>query len=78
MLSPVPDLSSWMTSPQAATALGCSVRTVHRHIEAGTLRAERIATGPNGAYLISRRDVERLAAKLAAERAAKIAAESVA
>lgn len=62
------DLNAWMTSPQAASALGCSVRTVHRLIEAGDLTAERISTGPNGAYLISRHDVEALINKRDADR----------
>jgi len=54
-----PDL---MTSPQAAQLLGCSARTVHRLILRGTLKpAMRLDTGPNGAFLFKRSDVERLA-----------------
>jgi excisionase family DNA binding protein len=36
---PIPDVRQWMTRRAAAKLLGCSVRTVERMTEAGTLRA---------------------------------------
>jgi len=54
-----PDL---IPSPVVAQLLGCSTRTVHRLVYDGTLKpAMRISTGPNGAYLFKRGDVDRLA-----------------
>lgn len=54
-----PDL---IPTPVAAQMLGCSGKTVHRMVNAGTLKpVMRISVGPNGAYLFKRADVERLA-----------------
>ncbi len=54
-----------LTTTEAAQLLGCSPRTVQRMIEAGRLGFERKLPGPNGAYLIPRREVERVKASAA-------------
>lgn len=50
-----PDL---LTSPEVSQLLRVSIRTVHRRVEAGDLRALRKLPGPNGAYLFVRADVD--------------------
>jgi len=51
-----------ITSPQAGQILGCSARTVVRLVRRGKLTpAMRLDTGPNGAYLFNRADIEKLA-----------------
>jgi excisionase family DNA binding protein len=51
-----------ITTPVAADMLGCSARTVQRMVDSGELTpVMRLSTGPNGAFLFKRRDVERLA-----------------
>ena len=54
-----------LTTTEAAQLLGCSPRTIQRMIEAGRLGFERKLPGPNGAYLIPRREVERVKASAA-------------
>ena len=50
-------------SAEAATLLGKSPRTVHRMVEAGTLKPAITAPGGfRGTYLFKRRDVERIKA----------------
>lgn len=57
----------FITTPVAAQMLGCSAKTVHRMVDAGTLKlVMRLSTGPNGAYLFNRADVKALAKKRAA------------
>ena len=51
-----------LTTSEAARMLGCSPRTVQRMIEDDKLTPERKFPGPNGAYLIPRREVERVKA----------------
>lgn len=41
-----------MTTAQAAAALGVSVRTIHRMVDAGTLTATIKLPGLRGAYLL--------------------------
>lgn len=51
-----------VTSPEAGQILGCSAKTVVRLVRRGTLKpARRLDTGPNGAFLFFRADVEQLA-----------------
>lgn len=59
-------MSNTLTTSEAAHLLGCSPRTVQRMIEGGKLAAEHKLPGPNGAYLISRAEVERILAERAA------------
>lgn len=47
-----------ITSPEAAQLLGCSIRTIHRRVDAGELTPFRKLPGPNGAYLFWRVDVD--------------------
>lgn len=54
-----------ITSSQAGVLLGRSARTVHRLVTDGQLSYAKQLTGPNGAYLFHRAEVERLAAKRA-------------
>lgn len=55
---------------EAATILDKSPRTVKRFAFSGKLPPALKMSGDTGAYLFHRADVERLAAELAAERAA--------
>lgn len=48
-----------LTSPEVSNLLGVSIRTVHRRVDAGDLRAVRKLPGPNGAFLFDRAEVER-------------------
>ena len=51
-----------ITPAQAVPILGQSLRTVQRLAETGELPVVQKLPGPNGAYLLRRKDVERLAA----------------
>ena len=46
-----------LTSPQVASQLGVSVRTVHRLVAAGLLKTAQRLNGPNGAFLYDPADV---------------------
>lgn len=47
-----------LTSFQVAVELECSVRTVHRHVDAGRLIPSQKLPGRNGAWLFDRAAVE--------------------
>jgi excisionase family DNA binding protein len=47
-----------LTSPEVSQLLRVSIRTVHRRVVAGELRALRKLPGPNGAFLFERADVD--------------------
>lgn len=47
-----------LTSPQVASKLGCSPRTVHRLVESGELVFAQQLAGPNGAYLFDPGEVD--------------------
>lgn len=55
-----------LTTTEAAQLLSCSARTVQRMIDAGELTLVRQLPGPNGAFIISRAEVERVLAERAA------------
>lgn len=55
-----------LTSAQAGVILGKSARTVQRMVDAGEIAAAQKLPGPNGAYLFSPTEVERVRAELAA------------
>ncbi|MGI8682032.1 MAG: helix-turn-helix domain-containing protein [Mycobacteriales bacterium] len=55
-----------ITSPEAGAILCRSARTVHRLVEAGALVPVKQLSGPNGAYLFRRADVENLAKRVPA------------
>lgn len=69
MSSPTPPVDL-VTSPEAGRMINRSPRTVHRLVEAGQLIPAARLSGPNGAMLFHRADVE----ALAAERSPKISA----
>lgn len=50
-----------VTSPEAGRIINRSPRTVHRLVEAGQLKPAARLSGPNGAMLFHRADVEALA-----------------
>jgi excisionase family DNA binding protein len=50
-----------LTTQQAGQILNRSPQTVIRFARNGVLKATRLDTGPNGAYLFNRSDVEKLA-----------------
>lgn len=54
-------LSGHMPTAEAAVALGVDTRTIHRMIARGELRGEKLSTGTRSAFLIRRKDVERIA-----------------
>lgn len=57
----------YVSSPQAAAALGVSRRTVHRMVATGHLTPALIGPGgPHGAFLFRAADVQALAARSAA------------
>jgi excisionase family DNA binding protein len=56
-----------MTTAQVSLRLGKSVRTVHRMVDAGRIRATRVP-GYKGPLLFEHAEVERVRAELAAER----------
>lgn len=47
-----------LTSPEVATLLGRSPRTVHRLVKSGQLVPVKQFAGPNGAFLFDRETVE--------------------
>lgn len=51
-----------ITAPEASVLLRCSIRSVHRLIDSEQLPVIRKLPGPNGAFLIHRAEVEKLAA----------------
>lgn len=55
-----------LTSPQVATRLGCSVRTVHRMVKDNLLQPAQKLPGPNGAFLFDEDVVQRTAVDRAA------------
>jgi len=55
-----------LTSPEVASRLGCSVRTVHRLVKDSRLHPAHKLPGPNGAFLFDADAVERIAAARAA------------
>lgn len=58
-----------MTTSQVSRRLGRSVRTVHRMVEAGRLKATRVP-GYKGPLLFDRAEIERVRAELAQDSAA--------
>lgn len=63
-----------LTATQAAVILGCSRWTVNRCAADGRLKEAQRLPGYGGARLFRRKDVERLAARQAKNRAARSAA----
>ena len=49
-----------LTSPQVASRLGVSIRTVHRLADSGALMPALKLPGPTGAYLFRPDDVEQI------------------
>jgi excisionase family DNA binding protein len=58
MVRPMSDTSDLINSPQAAVILGKSARTIQRMADEGKLPVAQKLSGPNGAYLFHRADVE--------------------
>lgn len=52
-----------LTSPEVATRLGRSIRTVHRLVISGQLVPAQKLPGPNGAFLFDPADVEQFLAQ---------------
>ena len=52
-----------ITSAEAGAILGVSARTVQRRAELGEITCIRKLPGPNGDYLFSRAEIERIAAE---------------
>ncbi len=50
-----------ITTPEAARILFKSTRSIHRMVDAGTLKPIRQLPGPNGAFLFDRAEVEAIA-----------------
>lgn len=68
-ISPMP--AAKLTKREAAEVLGVHLSTVNRLVDKGELRAEKVGGAERvGMYLFARSDVERLARKRAAGRAA--------
>lgn len=59
-------MSQLLTSTQAGQRLGKSARTVQRMAEAGEINFAHKLPGPNGAYLFTEDEVQRVAAEYAA------------
>lgn len=56
----MPNLDRLLTVQQAATELSLSPRTVRHRISAGTIKATKVGEGQTSAYVITRREVERV------------------
>jgi excisionase family DNA binding protein len=60
----MPDTNTDLTTTQVAAAFGVSPRTITRWAESKDLPSRKIPTGPHGAYLFERADVDEFARQL--------------
>ena len=74
--TPATDGTDWMTTEEAATALGCSVRTVYRRIDAGKIETRSLPDGTRHVAVPRASRNDRQTAALVIDRLEEQAAET--